>query len=437
MVFAKRWVRRPTHLSVLALPLLLATPVLGQEPTKEELKRKIQELQRQQCKEPEFRVEWFGPHGAVLIVKGEPERILSTVKIKTTSDKDLLERLKPHKGESAEDRKARFEALKESELEPLHTLFTLTNVKATKEGAQRNLRFDGEEGRRKVNRIYAQNGWVVIEYKSGTPCDTPCEMDGMIVTPIVERHKLSIDAGTVLVEEKNGSWKAQPEFAVATESRWWDYLTGYVDLRYSHIAASDDDPNEDDNGDGDDDDNGDGDDDGSMEVRNPFESGGGSLRGNLYMAVHPFRTPTFGLIGGGGFSTTPDSEELRAELRFFGGFRFEAFAYNVRKSPDFFGSTSGFIQFGYAWDELWEWDEGIAAPAGSTEPPTIRHRDERERIFLEGQLRLPDNGGAVTFSPRIYADFPVSGEGPSDVRISILAKVKLENLLGIFSGVQQ
>jgi hypothetical protein len=307
------------------------------------------------------------------------------------------------------------------------------------------LDFSGKPGsarRDQLQNVYAANGFVAIYFK-GVPEDRADDDDvcpainGIGFTqPILERHMLSIDAGSVLALDNEGKWTTQPEIAIAAKSRWRSWLTGYVDLRYSYVAAIDEtEPGED----GDDDDDNPpatkadagNDATGSDENPNPFESGGGVLRGNLYLAVQPNGKPAFSLPVGVGFSTRSDPDNVKAPVRYFAGVRWDVRAYNVQQGADALGNTTGFVQVGFAHDDFWEWTETVPSATAGVEPTKV-HMDERERWFVEAQLKLPNNSGSVAFSPRVFADIPTSGDGPADIRVSILAKISLDKFTGLF-----
>ena len=308
-------------------------------------------------------------------------------------------------------------------------------VIATKEGTTlpAPLIFPGSRGTEMLDAVYAQNGWVLITYERKPDDSCKTRLVGALIQPIVERHIIGIDAGRVLALKEDGTWKSDLELALTAKSRWRRWLTGYVDLRYTYIAAAV--QPADDSGDGKDDSNSAGapkaeGDDGDA-TPNPFDSGGGTLRSNLYLAFHPLRTQSWSLPVGVGFTTRGVGSNVKTPTRVFAGVRIDVRAYNLLEKDEGFGKAPGFVQFGYARDKFWVWDETVAA-AGN-EPATTIHHDDPGRWFVEAQFSLPAVG-QLYFSPRVYADIPTNGNGKSDVRVSLLARLKLADFAKFLPG---
>lgn len=228
---------------------------------------------------------------------------------------------------------------------------------------------------------------------------------------VLDKHTLSFDIGSVFNLQGNGGWETNAEAAVLSTSQWRDWFQSGFSFRYSAIGAVD----EEDPGDGEEPAKAEG--DGEDNTFNPFESGGGVVETNVYILVSPIRRlPRLGLVGGWGLSTVPGEEgsELETRERRFVGLRNIIQAYNSGRNEDSLQNSSGYIQAGWATDELWRKVE--------LEPGVLS--DESARYFFEGQLELPKIGTDwFRIDLRFFASVPRSGDGPSDIRVSALGSI--------------
>jgi hypothetical protein len=358
-----------------------------------------------ECSEPTFEFEWIAQNSPVLVAQADPPGVFRATGHIAGG------------GKSKEGDSWKFDV----------------TIQATKEGGRIDL---PALNRQEMDHLLRRNGWVHLEYREldETGKEDATEVCGERMATYrtlvaLERHTLGIDAGPVLSLKNDGSWKTSPELAMTTASRWRSRWSGFTDLRYSFIAPVDEKPpaaagatpggtTGGTSGT-------------TKEFPNPFESGGGTLRSNFYLGWHPKASSSFAVLGGFGVGTVPDSavSELQAKGRVFAGVRLGVAAYNAARSADYFGNASGFVQFGVAYDDLWKFrDQGADGK--------VVERDERERFFIEGQLRMQDaKDRAVSLSPRIHIDLPTSGNGPSDIRVSLLASIKLERLRGWTGGL--
>jgi hypothetical protein len=406
-----------------------------------EVKRLTQQMEENQSQPPTFRFQWFSYQGARLETTSEENQTYqaeiweasgggpSPYLGKLTDEQAVRNaREEIERGCSCSfDDKGKLQCPGGGKNRP-HPLW-VGRLQATKDGSSTSLQplCDPLDD---FTRILRKNGWVTIYYVPGDGTGAAAQAS-QVPLPAIERSTFAVELGPVFSLQNDGTWKTKPEIAVAAASRWTSHLSGFVDLRYSYTAAksSTDTPMDNSNG---------GDnkaDPGAADPAaddNPFASSGGTFRGNFYLEALPFATPSFGLIGGAGFSTVPAAGTSSAPLRFFGGVRLEVFAYNTLQSPDFFGNASGFFQAGYAHDRAWKFDETI--PATDSTPESIVHHDDQHRIWAEGQIRFADSKDQkVVYSLRVFGDFPTNG-GPYDLRVSLLASIQVQRLLGFFNS---
>ncbi|HEV7507591.1 MAG TPA: hypothetical protein VGS07_22090 [Thermoanaerobaculia bacterium] len=276
-------------------------------------------------------------------------------------------------------------------------------------------------------QVLKRNGWVTIFFTTDPTADQttrPPVRQAQVL--VIERNSLAVDLGSAFILQNDGSWKIKPELAISAASRWSLRFSSFADLRYAYTPAKSTAPttpttpttaggatptpasttND-----------------------NPFASSGGSFRANFYAAWLPFYTPSLGLIGGGGVSTVPNSTDgIKAPFRVFAGVRTEVFAFNTLRTADFFGNASGYFQAGLARDRQWAFDETVKGADGST---SIVHHDDQNRAWVEGQIKFSDTkDSAIVYSARVFGDFPMHGNGPSDLRVSVLASIQVQRLLG-------
>ncbi|MBZ0112840.1 MAG: hypothetical protein K8J08_10295, partial [Thermoanaerobaculia bacterium] len=239
----------------------------------------------------------------------------------------------------------------------------------------------------------------------------------------IEKHSLTFDLGSVFSHSGDGSWESNPEIAVRARTLWSPNLEGGFEARLSSIGsdkpaegetteaepaaempaeAGAKEPSEE-------------------KAFDPFVDGGNLLQARVYGFFTPGWRQPIGLILGAGVSTVP-SEQSRIETRtnVFGGVRFAVNNYNAGQPSDSLSGSNGFVQVGYAKDNLWE--SVVLMPATETTEAVLS--DESKRWFLEGELELPAVGNKwLRILTRLHVSLPTSGDGPSDVRVSALAKI--------------
>ena len=144
-------------------------------------------------------------------------------------------------------------------------------------------------------------------------------------------------------------------------------------------------------------------------VFNPFSSSGTFFRTNVGLEWMPSRN--VGLQLGAGYSTRPGEGTTLSDVsrRTFGGLLFRG---------DFGDRVSGYAMLGVSEDDFWTYD----SVDSEGNPVTSR---ESDRYIFDGRLNFPNtfSTSAVQFSLRLFSDLPRSGNGPSDIRVSILADV--------------
>ena len=297
--------------------------------------------------------------------------------------------------------------------------------------------------------LIGADGYVVVEYESEETGD--CEVRRKGTTPpitAIGRHQLVIDVGTVSSLQDDGSFTTGPELAVGVESNFTRWVGGFLDLRFSGIGDIDE-ADEDEEGDEQDE----GDEEMEEAIFNPFDTGGNTIRANFGIAYYPVQgrgcwkdpgpppcengkdkkiSRTFAVIAGGGFTTVPEEEgddQVRAEIRYFAGIQFRVLRFNSEKSVDQFKNTYGYGRLTFARDDFWQWEEVRMNDDGTMD---VVPREEKDRIVFEWQLEIPNvNIMGARFAVRLFADVPLSGDGPSDVRASLLASVNLSQFLPV------
>jgi hypothetical protein len=135
----------------------------------------------------------------------------------------------------------------------------------------------------------------------------------------------------------------------------------------------------------------------------------------------------FGIAAGAGFSSRADEDSTdRASLaeRYFGGLVFQAEYGNDKEKQQ--ERATGRVFIGYAADDYWEWQ--VTQPDGST-----AWRREHDRWIVDARLDTPSffKSKDVKFSVRLFADGPASGDGPSDVRVSLLVSVDIGSVFSL------
>jgi len=394
------------------------------------------ENQGMTCQTPEFSFAWDGSRNATLIAKADPAQ---TFEVKLSYLRTAPAR-KP------------FQAI----LVPLARECCLVqgadgscaspcvtfDVRATPEGSETAVVLD----RRALLLSGGELGfhWEALKADKDTKICPARRTGSDTKIRVMHKHDLNIDLGQVYALESGGSWDANAEVALTSNSRWYTWLSSGFSARYSAIGATDesDDSMEDmdtmEEGDdeggmmGDEaDDMGEG--DGEETPFNPFEQGGGVLEAEFYVAVNPPKIPNWALVLAGGFGSvpTPGSSDLETRQRTFLGLRSSVMGFNAGRPADSLANSKGFFQIGVGWDDLWE--EVILEPASEDGTIPALVSDESERYVLEGQLELPRVGTEwLRIAVRLYASIPTSGDGPSDLRVSALASVDPR---GWFDGI--
>lgn len=288
---------------------------------------------------------------------------------------------------------------------------------------------------------------VRVEYKTLT-ANVPavCQKGSVAAVPVFDKHLVRFDVGTVFSLNDESSFDSSAELAVSFNSKWNRWFSTAVDLRFSELGkldnesmASEESPT-DSQVDGMEDDGA-----STSEDFSPFLQGGSFLRTNAYFVIHPWpQRPdvggnrvarSFAVIAGAGLSTIPGSKQgsADAKARLFLGARLQAFGFNRGRPGTGLGDSNGFFQFGYAYDKLWKYEGTVEMEVDGETVIETTVRDEEDRFFAEGELEIPRLGTrGVRFVIRAYADLPVSGDGPADVRISGLVGIKPDQLMGVF-----
>ncbi len=301
--------------------------------------------------------------------------------------------------------------------------------------------------------LYGTDGLVMIRWEldnSVPQPDTCPELASGTSNPIValKRHVLAVDAGSVFSLEGDGEFSSSAEFAISATSRLMRWLTTHGDIRFSNIGAVDkQEDGEEDGGEGEA-----GESMGETEGEdpmmddpaetdrsfNPFEEGGSVLSVHGIAELHPWygkarlNYPFSGIVGVG-FATRPgDVDQLEARLRLFAGFRFQVLQYNLQDAAEEFGGSSGYLQFGYAYDDLWEFSELRDTDGDPMTPEERVFVEEKERYFVESQLTVP-GGKRARLKFRLLASLPASGDGPSDIRFSTLLAINVDQF---FPGLE-
>jgi hypothetical protein len=153
----------------------------------------------------------------------------------------------------------------------------------------------------------------------------------------------------------------------------------------------------------------------------PFASGGGIFRFNASGAYQLRNAQDLRVVGGIGFTTQPDKSlsASSAKGRYYVGLRID--------NPKLGAGREAFLMIGMAKDKLWQFNETVDV-AGI---PTVVFRDESERYVIEGRLTIPGvfgEGRNVWLSGRVFADLPRSGDGPSDIRVSLHVSSDIDRL---------
>ena len=260
-------------------------------------------------------------------------------------------------------------------------------------------------------RVLKAGGFLGFRYQAlGKPaCDVRGEGPTDPELKVLDKHKMAFDVGSVLSLEGDGSWSSQAEATATFVSRWYINFSSGVSFRYSAIGAISDTPEE----------PADGEETPAKEI-DPFQSGGGTFESGIFASW--LFSKNVGFSAGVGFATLPGeaSGALVAKNNYFVALRAEVEAYNSGRPAETLAGASGWLQGGLLWDGLFE-DVVVKAAEGDGEE---LRSDESERFFVEGELEVPRVGtNWFRMLVRIRASVPTSGDGPSDVRVSVLGSI--------------
>jgi hypothetical protein len=164
---------------------------------------------------------------------------------------------------------------------------------------------------------------------------------------------------------------------------------------------------------------------GMTDSTNPFAAGGGFFRLNTGLDTYFSGGDAISGLGlrlGGGFSTQPSEagDDVDTRARGYAGMVFRA---NYGQD-DRGRQGKGEVFIGYAKDKFWKYETVID---DTTMPPTTMLVNETDRFVVEARMDVPQVFASedVRLHARIFADLPASGDGPSDIRISLLLTVNL------------
>jgi hypothetical protein len=388
------------------------------------------------AKRPEFSFTWLDTEVAELEVKAEEEQrfVITLDYLKPVEgDEPILLKASPGAGKNAqrncwaETEPASQEANQAAEL-----------VKAS-EASGEGAREGGEESARPITfcvnaspkgvgvplfldreAVLRGGGFVHVTFEGLGKYPESCEVNrtGSVPVKAMQKHRLSFDLGPTFNLGGDGSWASNMEAALTARSDWYTWFEGDVNIRYSAIGAVDEAPEDADPEAG-------GDGGGDGQSFNPFEEGGGVFEASISGVVRPFRAASWlGLALGAGLSSVPGESTSRLETRqrVFGALRISAQGYNAGEPAETLGNSLGFIQAGYAQNDLWERVELVPASEDGSQEAVFS--DESKRWFLEGEVELPRVGTDwARLLLRIFVSAPQSGDGPSDVRVSALISV--------------
>lgn len=168
----------------------------------------------------------------------------------------------------------------------------------------------------------------------------------------------------------------------------------------------------------------------TVPMTNPFAAGGGILRLNIGPDL-VMGQGWWGLTGGIGLTTQPTETEgadVDARRRWYAGLLFLADYGTSEKNTD---RMTGRVAIGYSDDRFWEWTQTVEEN-GMT---IMRDRDESKRWFLDARIDGPGvfNSDSVKLSLRMFVDHPTSGDGPTDIRVSLLITADLGLIAGNWS----
>lgn len=251
-------------------------------------------------------------------------------------------------------------------------------------------------------------GRVSVEFSGLQDCEGKVRVADAVA---LEQHHLAVDLGQSFTLNARGSFIGGFELSLNAYSRWMGALSGEVDVRMAQLAQVEEEV---------------GTEPGTEPSESFLEKGGNTLDGSVRVLLNldldelaftkADSQPWFSVVGGVGLrSMISDGKEVDVRRRVFGGARLQVLGYNAGGPAESFTDTRGHIELGVANDTFW--------------------RDtRRSRVYAQGQLELPGIGSKlVRFLTRATMDRPLSGSGPSEVRVSILSTLnpaELGKLLG-------
>jgi len=138
-----------------------------------------------------------------------------------------------------------------------------------------------------------------------------------------------------------------------------------------------------------------------------------------------------GFRTGIGFSSIPDQvDDVRVRSRYYFGPVFRA-DYGTADDDR---NSVGEAFFGLAVDESWRFSRMVEVPDGTGGTTTEQQRfNEAERFVIDGRLDVPGffQNDKVRLRSRFLADLPLSGRGPSEIRISLLLSVDIGTIFSL------
>ena len=292
--------------------------------------------------------------------------------------------------------------------------------------------------RKQFNLLLQHAGWIEVYYQA---FDEDCEdfTDGWMIVPLHERHTLQAGLGAAYRQEEEGGFESQFDLSLRVRSRWRARWSTSFDFRVLGLGEGSDD------------------DDSMMmaetepmtEARmemmpeaemastemkdfNPFEQDGTFVQGDFALAWHPKERGAFAILLGAGVKTLPGDtgNGPDARGRAFLGFRIDSAGLNNRLSAANFGRAKHSLTVAVAHDRAWELPEPEVAEGEET--PFVD--EDLDRLWIDGQLTLFESDQQTfRLAPRFTIDMPLDGRGSSDIRVSLVAAIQLENLLNFGS----
>lgn len=217
-------------------------------------------------------------------------------------------------------------------------------------------------------------------------------------------------AGSLNNLNNDGDFESHGEFAFATESVRADNgnndrnITS-MDLTFTHIAQQES-----------------SDDGTGIVVTSPFTKDSGIVRyQGMYEGLY---SSNMGFIFGLGFTSLPSADIDSPSDKFsFTQLRGKLFAgASFRNS--YTGGGKGRLFIAYAYDDFWRW----TSQADDNGTITQKTNDFRDRVLLDARLTLPQafESESAELMLKAVFDYSLDSDGPSDVRVSLLLSVDLD-----------